>query len=61
MGKTMPGPSTYSPNKDVILKRVTGYVKFDALNESVCSSSLDLIETDARNIATQTPQNKYQE
>ena len=31
----MPAPTTYSPKKDVILKRVTGQVKFDTMSEQI--------------------------
>jgi len=31
----MPAPTTYTPQKDVILKRVTGQVKFDTMSEHI--------------------------
>lgn len=31
----MPAPNTYSPMKDVILKRVTGQVRFDSMPENI--------------------------
>ena len=35
LGVTMPAPNTYSPMKDVILKRVTGQVRFDSMPENI--------------------------
>ena len=33
-GKTMPGPTKYSPNKEVVLKRVINLVNLDRKNDN---------------------------
>lgn len=35
LGESMPAPTTYTPKKDVILKRVTGQVKFDTISDHI--------------------------